>query len=470
MDLSAFAALSPGPATTPQGGTSMLSVHDLGRLQVPSGQLEAADPFTLLGQGPVIEVPAGEHPVSVTVADVSETQDGSHLREAYLSIEFAPGAEVSREVVAEAGVSVDSGTVSFADHEAVVRLLPQDDEVLEELFDADRPDSWFSLLDSPEHLRAGTANITLPDAEHGENVILSHSGWGDGVYPVIRGLDERGQVVSLHIDLGVVGPVRELPGSTEVPQPTGPLTAHLLLDHRPAHLGEVMEASMPNRARTLTAEASTTAIFPISETAMVHLGLAGRLEDQALLRDASCSDDSAELGELITAHQGVVSLGPGPGDDPLTTVLSFVVQLSELPGVLAIWIPAQHLVLTPAQYTKDLDANVPLDFRIRPVEDADAPTVITRGFAALGGREVIFSEPDMPVTRMTLRLEGIVGEAGARSTRQLGELPQAGSSLRLLTTRYQLQPAPVQVDSADVLEMVAQTKEKRGFFERRRPS
>lgn len=218
---------------------------------MPSGRLEAAVPFTLLGRGHVIEAPAGEHPVSVTVADVSETQDGSHLRGAYLSNGFAVGTERSREVVAEAGVSVDIGTVSFADHESVARLLPQDDEALEELFDSDRPDSWFSLMDSPEHLRVGTANITLPDAERGENVILSHSGWGDGFHPLIRGLNERGQMTTLHIDLGVVGPARERPESTEVPQPTGPLTAHLLLGRRPAHLGEVMEASMPNRARTL---------------------------------------------------------------------------------------------------------------------------------------------------------------------------------------------------------------------------
>ena len=465
MDLSAFAALTPGPASNPQGGTLTLSVHELGVLRVHSGRLEVADPFTRLGEGRVIEVSPGAYPVSVTVADVSDAQDGSHLREAYLSVVLADGAEMSRAVVDDAEVFVDSGVVSFADRDSVERLLPKDAEDLEELFDSGRPDSWFTLMDDPEHLLDGTANIILPGAQHGENVILSHSGWGDGVYPVIRGLDERGGTVALHIDLGVVGPVRERPDSSETPQPAGPLTAHLLLDHHPAHLGEVLEAVLPHRARELTRTGSTAAVFETAHDVMMHMGVAGRIEDPALLRDAACSDDSADLVERIAAHRGALSIGPHSGDDPLSAVLSFVVMLAEVPLPIAVWIPAQRLVLTPEQFIRDLEANVPLAFRVRPVEEAETPTVITRGFAALGGREVIYSDPGMSITRMAKRLGAIVGDL---RTKRIGDVPQAGAEARFLITGYQLQPAQIQVDGADVLEMVAQNGRTRGLSGRKK--
>lgn len=45
----------------------------------------------------------------------------------------------------------------------------------------------------------------MPLAGAGENVILSHSGWGDGLFPVVRTRDARGNLLGLHIDLLVVG-------------------------------------------------------------------------------------------------------------------------------------------------------------------------------------------------------------------------------------------------------------------------
>ena len=45
----------------------------------------------------------------------------------------------------------------------------------------------------------------MPRAGAGENVVLSYSGWGDGVYPVMLTRDAAGAPLGLHIDLGVVG-------------------------------------------------------------------------------------------------------------------------------------------------------------------------------------------------------------------------------------------------------------------------
>ncbi|MGI5128701.1 DUF4241 domain-containing protein [Pseudonocardia sp. CA-107938] len=59
-------------------------------------------------------------------------------------------------------------------------------------------------MDSPEHLMEGCANIELPLATAGENVVLAHSGWGDGVFPVLCTVDADGRLLAVHIDLLVV--------------------------------------------------------------------------------------------------------------------------------------------------------------------------------------------------------------------------------------------------------------------------
>jgi hypothetical protein len=187
------------------GDDRTLTVHQLGALKVPSGKVEASDPFVNLGgSGVVVDVPPGEYPVRVTVADVSEEQDGSHLREAYLSLVLADGAPAAVELAHENGVMVDAGTVAFADAGAIAECMPEGDWY-EDLFDDDTDESWFARMDDPDHLRAGCANIVMPLAEAGENVILSHSGWGDGVFPVVRTRDAGGKMLGLHIDLLVVG-------------------------------------------------------------------------------------------------------------------------------------------------------------------------------------------------------------------------------------------------------------------------
>lgn len=215
-----FFALRPGPAAgtgAADGPDYTLTVHDLGELVVTSGRLEASDPFVALGEGLVVEVPPGRHPVRVTVADVSDEQDRSHLREAYLSLVLADG-EVARveAVVPEGaegppeagsvyGVGVDAGTVAFADAASVAALMP-DGDWYEGLFDTGDETGWFALMDSAEHLFEGVANIALPGATAGENVVLAHSGWGDGFYPLVRTVAADGTVLGLHLDLLVALP------------------------------------------------------------------------------------------------------------------------------------------------------------------------------------------------------------------------------------------------------------------------
>ena len=173
-----FYALVSGPVPSPfeeddeysPADTVPLSVVDLGVLRVPSGRVEACDPFVTLGDGPVFEVEPGDYPVRVTIADVSKEHDGSHEREAYLSLVLADGepasVEAAQPVRGRGFVCVDAGAVAFVDHDAVVTAMPPQDDWYD-VFDSGEPDSWFSLMDSSDHYSCAAVATTCAWASWG---------------------------------------------------------------------------------------------------------------------------------------------------------------------------------------------------------------------------------------------------------------------------------------------------------------
>lgn len=216
MQSSDFFARRPGAAPLVTATTGILSVHDLGVLRVPSGTLGVADPFVALDFPITVEVPAGDHPVEVTLADVSAEHDGTHLVEAYLSlvlsdeptvtVEPVPSPDGAPEPGSIFGVAVDADAVAFFDAEAVETSMPDDgDAWYDDVFNTGEHGSWFDILDSDGPLHAGAANIVMPLATAGENVVMTRSGWGDGVYPVLQTRDADGRLTGVHIDLRVVG-------------------------------------------------------------------------------------------------------------------------------------------------------------------------------------------------------------------------------------------------------------------------
>jgi len=224
METREFLALRAGRVP---GWKHVRTVHDLGLLRVPSGRLEASDPFVMLGNGLVFAIPPGTYPVKVTVADVSDAADGSHLRESYLSVIIHDGDPVVVENVRPEGVTdqqwldaasageyfgigVDAGTVGFADAAAIPTSMPPGDWY-EDVYDSGEDHSWFALMDSRDHLIPGSANVVMPLAGNGENVVLSHSGWGDGFYPVLASYAADGTLLGVHIDLLVEEPEDEIP-------------------------------------------------------------------------------------------------------------------------------------------------------------------------------------------------------------------------------------------------------------------
>ncbi|MEV8078216.1 DUF4241 domain-containing protein [Pseudarthrobacter oxydans] len=227
MDIADFYALKTGSAPLGSGAPAKLTVHDLGILRATSGKVGACDPFVNLKYPLVVRVPPGDFPVRVTVADVSEEQDGSHLREAYLSlvlseadsvtVEAAPGPDGPPPPGHYFTVGVDAGTVAFVDAEAVKHCMPDPETWYEGVFESDDPNSWFSLMDADGPHPAGTANIVMPLASNGENVVLSHSGWGDGFYWLLQTKDAAGNLTGIHVDLAVVGKFDEEPDDGNEP-------------------------------------------------------------------------------------------------------------------------------------------------------------------------------------------------------------------------------------------------------------
>jgi hypothetical protein len=206
---------------TTERGEIFVWTISCGDLLVPSGQLVTCDPFACMraGGNPFVSCPIGTFPVCVTLADVSERQDRSHIREAYATITFRAGKAAERRTLALArqgerppvpkegeyiGFPVDSGTACFVDDALTKSCMPNERTWLKDLFENERNDCWCARMDDPAHIREGIANIKLPLGRDGENLILFHSGWGDGIFPVIGTLDADGQLMAVHIDFLVI--------------------------------------------------------------------------------------------------------------------------------------------------------------------------------------------------------------------------------------------------------------------------
>lgn len=215
MEIRDYYALGSGQA--PYDGRFVeLTVVDLGELHVESGLLGACDPYVNLNTPVVVPIPQGQYPVRATMADLSEAQDGSLWRTAYLSVVLS---EAQAATVGPApnldgppapgkfwGIEVDSGTAAFVDAEAANRCMPGTEiDWRTEIFNSGKSDSWFAQAMSDDPQPAGTANLVLPLAARGENLILSRAGYGDdGFYALDQTLASDGTVTGIHIDFLVV--------------------------------------------------------------------------------------------------------------------------------------------------------------------------------------------------------------------------------------------------------------------------
>lgn len=254
-----------------------------------------------------------------------------------------------------------------------------------------------------------------------------------------------------------------------------PWSVHVLTDAPLRHLGDALATVMPNRAALLAETGSIEEVIPAgADEDFVRWRVSGPLAADALRRDAAAGAAADELRPALDRHRSVITLTPESHDPehPTIAVMALVSMLIEGDadadqrgvGVAAIWLPQQRHVTTAAQFHADIEANVPLTFRVHPVDlPGGAAAVQTHGLAALGGQEVLYREDELDHPRLTKWANRMLG----RHFEDTSELPAPGTVLKYGWTKYQLVEIQHPVSGEPVLEILPAPK-KRGLFGRGR--
>lgn len=246
-----------------------------------------------------------------------------------------------------------------------------------------------------------------------------------------------------------------------------PYSVHLLMTGNPRHLGDVLDQAVPHRAALFAQDRRVEGVVPAAGQESVRFRLfCGHLSSDALFDDAMGSTEREAVLPAVKNHRAVLTLTPeraGDGD-PFMAVMAMAGMLLERDNVTAVWLPHQKHVATPEQFSKDLDGEAVVTYRVQPTELSEGQAVITRGFAALGGREVLFRDPDRTHERLTSRLQGALASTDDGG----GRVPTAGDQLRYVGARYELAEAVHPVTGEPILELVKRAKKDgRGLFRRR---
>ncbi|MGO1975059.1 MAG: suppressor of fused domain protein [Propionibacteriaceae bacterium] len=243
-------------------------------------------------------------------------------------------------------------------------------------------------------------------------------------------------------------------------------SVRLLMANRADHLGEVLDEALPNRAARLAEERAEESVVPTADGQEVRFRVSGPLNPEQLITDAAHSPLADRVNGPVREHGGVLTLtpvGPGIGDE-FMAVIAMAVMIAERSDVLALWFPQQQYVTTAEQFRTDAMDDALLTFRVHPTEFPDGGTaVITRGLAALGGREVLLRDDEMDHDDLVKRVTSALGKLdGAASS-----APAADQQVRYGFSKYVLREGVHPGTGEPVLEMVPPEKKKRGLFGRR---
>lgn len=182
---------------------------EAGYLTIISNQICAADPFVTIGDRlPFTQaIPNGEHRVRLAVGDFPS---GGH-RVALARVDFSTKPAVRWQMATVAGqdisllkpdeifgYGVDAGTGSFYD--------PKAGEAAKVLLTAE-PDAWEQWQTDGEASGAkviGPYSFLLTVSLGPANIVMFHSGWGDGFYASYFGFDAAGNVTALVTDFATI--------------------------------------------------------------------------------------------------------------------------------------------------------------------------------------------------------------------------------------------------------------------------
>ena len=198
-------------------GEMEVDTLDIGKVNLPTGEILACDPLVELGEARtyIQKTPIGKFPVKICVVPSREYGD----RYACVKVEFNKNKPVVYELAVTGnekemdeaeedefyGFGVDAGMGCVADKKSQNEYSKYWKK-LEEEGNADNPydDIFEELLEEsfkkfPKYQRDGGdwANFIIPDTDL--NIPVFASGWGDGYYPCYFGYDEKGELCGFYI-------------------------------------------------------------------------------------------------------------------------------------------------------------------------------------------------------------------------------------------------------------------------------
>lgn len=208
---------------TNKHGDLSLTVLDLGKLNIPTGEIVVCDPLVFLGETSSMakSISPGKYAVKIAVAANSEFGE----RYAFAKLEISPAETVKWELAITRdleskvhelkqdeyfGFPVDAGLGCFCDAQTQEYYSKFIDEFHKNNPDANIYDDYFAsefkknAKDQSDPNDIGDwLNFQIPNTRN--NVIMFHSGFGDGYYPSYWGLDKSGNITALIVDFQVIG-------------------------------------------------------------------------------------------------------------------------------------------------------------------------------------------------------------------------------------------------------------------------
>jgi len=199
-----------------------LTYLSLGEVAIPTGQIIVCDPLVYFHNSLPFNkrVKPGKYQVTVCIAQTKDSGD----RYAVVKLEFSKNKATKWELaitdgqnVSELkdddeffGFPVDAGLGCFMDLQTRQFLNEFDEDFMKKNPNGNIYDDLFAdefkknALDQNDPADAGDwLNFYLPNQPE-LNVIMFHSGFGDGVYPSYWGTNDSGEICSLIVDFGVL--------------------------------------------------------------------------------------------------------------------------------------------------------------------------------------------------------------------------------------------------------------------------
>lgn len=200
-----------------------IELLNIGKLNITSGKIIVSDPLVYLSHSIPLNktIKPGTYDVTVCVAKTEEMGE----RYAIVMVKFTDKPAVKWEMALTErdnidelkndgdyfGFPVDAGLGSFCDLETQNLYNGFVDDFYSKRPEGNIYDDYFAAefkknaidKDNPHDI-GDWLNFVIPGSEK-HNVVMFHSGFGDGYYPCYWGIDAKGDICSLIVDFMVFG-------------------------------------------------------------------------------------------------------------------------------------------------------------------------------------------------------------------------------------------------------------------------